>query len=339
MELCKGEIQAYCTDILDCSLPLILSTLRSNFERNFFSFEPDYTVEIITYNSDQFDALNKIIDDIMSNFTNYYYTHGDNYVEHPYYLVNLEEGAILEDYHKRYYDNNPIFSVNYEDMSDTTTKVIFSIKDRNKCFEALQEYYSSYYYDSVFDDNANILTFKAQEKQLYELLTENNYNLNNFVINELKYIKAICYNDYIEKLSILRIEVDFNAANELVCKCIIADNGFVEDYRKPNILESETEEANVKSERIKKPRTHFSPSVQDLYDYLKRYAPAKNFEIYKEDLIGEDRRNKLYTGMGILTTMVNRLNKEYREISHTDITLMKYDKFLNCYLITDIWKD
>ena len=94
----------------------------------------------------------------------------------------------------------------------------------------------------------------------------------------------------------------------------------------------------IKQNKSKR-RTHFAPSVQDLYDYIKRYAPAKNYEIYKEDLIGEDRRNKLYCGMGELTTAVNRLNQQYKEISGSDKPLMKYDKFLNCYIITNIWED
>ena len=59
----------------------------------------------------------------------------------------------------------------------------------------------------------------------------------------------------------------------------------------------------------------------------------------KEDLIGEDRKNKLYCGMGELTTAVNRLNQQYKEISGSDKPLMKYDKFLNCYIITNIWED
>ena len=89
----------------------------------------------------------------------------------------------------------------------------------------------------------------------------------------------------------------------------------------------------------KKARKHFSPSVQDLYNYVKTYAQARNYQIYTYELIGE-KPEKLYETMGTLTTMVNRLNEQYREISHDDtVTLMKYDKTLECYMITDVWNN
>lgn len=220
MELCADEIQAYCNDILDGSLALICSVLSVN------------NVEFITYNQEQYDNLNRIIDDVMSKFTNYYYAAGDNYTKHPYYNVTLSVGEELKDYHKNYFDNNPIFKVEYEKLSDTTIRILFSIKDKDKCLQALDEYCSSYGCDIVFNDEVNLLTCEAQDKNLYNLLTENDYNLSNFVVNDLKYIKALCYNEYKNKLVITNVFLDFDKDNKLAFKCTIADEGFVEGFGK-----------------------------------------------------------------------------------------------------------
>lgn len=335
LELCAGEIQSYCDDISDAALALIRSALSLKcigFLKN--------NVELITYNREQYDNLDRIIDDVMFTFTNYYYAAGDNYAEHPYYNVTLYEGKELKDYHENYFDNNPIFKVEYENLSDTTTRIMFSIKDKDKCIQALDEYCSIYGCDGVLNDECNVLTSKAQDKQLYALLTENDYNLKNFVINDLKYIKALCYNEYKDKVSISNVFLGFDKDNKLAFKCTIAATEFVENYGKENITEDAEQEAKVKTDKQKKPRKHFSPSVQDLYNYIRIYAKARDYMIYPNDLVGDDRRSKLYDNMGTLTTMVNRLNKQYREISNDDtVTLMRYNKSLECYMITDVWNN
>lgn len=328
IELCKGEIQAYCNDVLDYSLALIRSALSIK-DLNFIT----NNIELTIYNQEQLNILDKIINDVMFNFTNYYYASADNYVEHPYYMEPLVEGDMLYDYNEKCIEGNPLFKLEYENISDAKTKILFSIKDKEKCIQALNEYLSNYCCDCIYNDEANILTRDAQDKQLYELLAENDYNLCNFVVNDIKYLKAICYNEYQKKITIGNISLDFDASNKLTFKCIINASEFVEDYGKSITIK------NVNNDKPKKHRQHFAPSIQVLYDYLKKYAPAKNYEIYKSDLIGEDRKNKLYCGMGELTTAVNRLNEQYKEISNTDITLMKYDKFLDCYTITNIWKE
>lgn len=334
MELCKGEIQSHSTDISDGALALIRSAL---FVRSVSFLKND--VELITHNKEQFNKLDKIINDVMTNFTDYYYVAGDNYTEHPYFMVTIVEGEPLENYYENYFTNNPIFKVGYEKISDTTTKILFSIKDKDKCIQALDEYYLSYGFDMVFNDNTNILTCEAQDKQLYNLLTENDYNLNNFIITDLKYIKALCYNEYKNKLAILSIDFEFSEDNKLMFKCTIADEGFVEGYGKDDTLEDVKTETKAKTDEPKKVRKHFSPSVQDLYNYVKTYAQARDYQIYPYELIGE-KPEKLYENMGTLTTMVNRLNEQYREICHDDtVILMKYDKTLECYMITDIWNN
>ena len=332
MELCKGEIQAHGTDISDSALALVRSVLSIRS----ISFLSD-RFEFITDNQEQYNSLEKIIDEVMTTFTDYYYAAGEeNYLEHPYYQVTLHEGEELKDYHKNYFDNNPLFKVEYKKLSDTTTKIIFTLKDKDKCIQALDEYCLKY--DELWNDEANMLTCEVQDKQLYNLLTEKDYNLNNFVITDIKYVKALCYNEYKEKLSIANATIDIGEDNKPIFKCTIADEGFVEGYGKDDTVE-DVKTKTAKANKPKKARKHFSPSVQDLYNYVKTYAQARDYQIYTYELIGE-RPEKLYENMGTLTTMVNRLNEQYREISHDDtVTLMKYDKTLECYMITDIWNN
>ena len=334
MELCKGEIQAHGTDISDGALALVRSAIfirDCNFIKN--------NVELIVYNQEQYSYIDKIIDEVMTTFTDYYYATGEeNYLEHPYYQVTLHEGEELKDYHKNYFDNNPLFKVEYKKLSNTTTKIIFTLKDKDKCLQALDEYCLKYGYDELWNDEANMLTCEVQDKQLYNLLTEKDYNLNNFVITDIKYVKALCYNEYKEKLSIANATIDIGEDNKPIFKCTIADEGFVEGYGKDDTVE-DVKTKTAKADKPKKARKHFSPSVQDLYNYVKTYAQARDYQIYTYELIGE-RPEKLYENMGTLTTMVNRLNEQYRELSHDDtVTLMKYDKTLECYMITDIWNN
>lgn len=335
LQLCAGEIQAYASDVLDESLALIHSALSIKSIDIIL-----YDISIITHNQEQFNTLNRVIDDIMCNFTQYYYVAGDNYLEHPYYFETFEEGQILEDYHENYYDKNPLFKVEYEHLSETTTKVLFSIKDKEKCIQALDEYCSSYGFDGIYNDNENILTCKAKDKQLYELLTENDYNLQDFIVNDFKYMKAICYNEYLNKMCISNVYIGFDEDNKLACRCTISDEGFVENFGKSDNTSRIEESANIQVSKQKKARKHFSSSVQELYNYIKTYAKSRDYQIYPSELIGSDRRTKLYETMGTLTTMVNRLNAQYREIIRDDtVTLMRYDKTLECYMITDIWNN
>ena len=334
MELCKGEIQAHCTDISDSALALVRSVLSIRS----ISFLSD-GLEFITDNQEQYNSLEKIIDEVMTTFTDYYYAAGEeNYLEHPYYHVTLKVGERIEGYHENYFDNNPLFNIKYEKISDTANRIVFSLKDKDKCLQALDEYCLTYGYDEVCNDEANELTCEAQNKQLYNLLTEKEYNLNNFVITDIKYIKALCYNEYKNKLCIANATIDIDEDNQLVFKCTIADEGFVEGYGKDDTVE-DVKTKTAKADKPKKARKHFSSRVQDLYNYVKTYAQARNYQIYTCELIGE-KPEKLYKTMGTLTTMVNRLNKQYREISHDDtVTLMKYDKTLECYMITDVWNN
>lgn len=97
MQLCKGEIQSHCSDVLDGSLALVHSALSVRdliFIKN--------NVEVLVHNQEQSNILDKIIDDVMYNFTNYYYATKDNYLEHPYLGYYLVAGEEIKDYHENY---------------------------------------------------------------------------------------------------------------------------------------------------------------------------------------------------------------------------------------------
>lgn len=332
MEFMQGEIQSHSVDVLDSSLALIRSAMSVR-DIDFITNK----IEFVVNDQEQYDNLNTIIDCAMTTFTNYYYVAGENYVEHPYYGVTLRVGEPLTDYNKHYYDNNPLFKLEYKKLSDTCTQVLFSIKNKDKCKQALDEYCFSYGCDCVYSDEFNTLTCEAQDKQLYNLLTEKDYNLSNFIVDDLKYMKALCYNEYKDKLSISNVSLNFNENNELICKCTVSAMEFVENYGKDDISEGTKQEAKTKTDKPKKARKHFSSAVQELYDYIRTYAEVRDYQIYPSELIGE-KPTKLYDKMGTLTTMVNRLNEQYREmILDESVTLMRYDKTLECYMIKDIW--
>ena len=334
MEFMQGEIQSHSVDVLDSSLALIRSAMSVK-DIDFFSNK----IEFIVNDQEQYDNLNTIIDCAMTTFTNYYYVASENYVEHPYYGVTLRKGEPLADYHKHYYDNNPLFNIEYKKLSDLSTQISFSIKNKDKCRQALEEYCFSYGCDCVFNEECNTLTCEAQNEALYSLLTANAYNLSNFIVNDIKYMKAICYNESLNKLSVVSIDINLSKDNKLIFKGVISANEFVEEYNANYTKEDTKKEHKTQKNKSKKVRKHFSPTVQELYNFIKMYAKARDYMIYPSELIGE-KPTKLYDKMGTLTTMVNRLNEQYREmILDESVTLMRYDKTLECYMIKDIWNN
>ena len=332
MEFMQGEIQSHSVDVLDSSLALIRSAMSVR-DIDFITNK----IEFVVNNQEQYDNLNTIIDCAMTTFTDYYYVAGEHYIEHPYYGETLIMGEPLVDYHKHYYDNNPLFDIEYKKLSDTSTQISFSIKNKDKCRQALEAYCFSYGCDCVFNEEYNTLTCEAQNEALYSLLTANAYNLSNFIVNDIKYIKAICYNEFLNKLSVVSIDINLSKDNKLIFKGIISANDFVEGYNANDTKEDTKKEPKTQKNKSKKVRKHFSPTVQELYNFIKMYAKARDYMIYPSELIGE-KPTKLYDKMGTLTTMVNRLNEQYREMTLDEsITLMRYDKTLECYMITDIW--
>lgn len=91
-----------------------------------------------------------------------------------------------------------------------------------------------------------------------------------------------------------------------------------------------------------KQRNHFSPTSQMLYDYIKEHAPLNGYIIESIEICPEQDEqytNKMFNNKTNRNQAVARLNKEYKQIFNTDITLMKYDRLSNSYDISrDITK-
>lgn len=256
MEFGQEEIQLYCNDVLNSSLALIVSALHTS------------NVELTAYNQEQFTSIEVAIDDIFNNFTYYYYAYEDNYLEHPCFQYEIDDCTeykaqpympyysknnaksyynFLIESDKEVINNNFMFEVKYNKKSKTDIQILFSVTNKEKAMQALREYLYRYKCDEVYNDYENIFDYKTQKKQLYQLLTEYNYNLNQFHISDIKYIKALLDCEQAGKLIIQNDYIGFNDNNELIYKCIIYENGFITDYENNNVV---TESSEIKSKNI-----------------------------------------------------------------------------------------
>ncbi len=301
----KSEFLDYNNDIKDVYLAVLMSA--------FFN---DVTCKVNS--DDEKPMLEEFTEGLLNSYLPYYYAFQENYHEFK------EDDCVSDDV------------IEFLHLDNDNTTVTFTNVNHDKLMQVFDSYFKKYIEDDL-DSEDNILTSKAYNERLYNLLTKEDYNLSKFHIKDLSYIKPICYGYYNDQIFIHNMSIEFDEdLNVKSFDCYADFTGFVNYTDELKETKPSTSSKVTTSTYIRK-RTHFSESVQDLYDFIKRYAPAKNYEIYKEDLIGEDRRNKLYCGMGELTTAVNRLNKQYKEIYGLDKPLMKYDKFLECYLIQNVW--
>ena len=76
---------------------------------------------------------------------------------------------------------------------DDGYKLTLSIDDTDKLIQALTSYYTRYEVDDLVNDYENMLLKEAHEKNLLDVLTADKYNLSYFHVNDIKYIKPICY--------------------------------------------------------------------------------------------------------------------------------------------------
>jgi len=300
-----GEFLDYNDDIKDVYLAVLMSA--------FFN---DVTCKV---NSDNEKAmLEDFVEGLLNSYLPYYYAFQENY--HEFKEDDCVSDNVIEFLH----------------LDKDNTTVTFTNVNHDKLMQVFDSYFKKYL-ENDLESEDNILTCEAYNERLHNILTKEDYNLSRFHVKDISYIKPICYGYYNDQIFIHNMSIEFDEnLNVKSFDCYADFTGFVNYANEPKETKSPTS-SKVTTSKPKRKRTHFSDSVQDLYDYIKKYAPAKNYEIYKEDLIGDDRRNKLYCGMGELTTAVNRLNNQYKEIYGLDKPLMKYDKFLDCYLIQNVW--
>ena len=300
-----AEFLDYNNDIKDVYLAILMSAIFN-----------DVTCKVNSDNKKT--TLEEFVEGLLNSYLPYYYAFQENYQEFN------EDDCVSDD----------VIEFLYSDNDNTTAT--FTNVNHDKLMQVFDSYFKKYLEDDLGSED-NILTSKSYNEKLYKLLTKEDYNLSKFHVKDLSYIKPICCGYYNDQIFIHNMSIEFDEnLNVKSFDCYADFTGFVNYAVEPKKTETSTD-SDVTISKYKHKRTHFSASVQDLYDYVKRYAPAKNYEIYKEDLIGEDRRNKLYCGMGELTTAVNRLNNQYKEIYGLYKPLMKYDKFLDCYLIQNVW--
>ena len=146
-----------------------------------------------------------------------------------------------------------------------------------------------------------------------------------------------------------KIGIDKSKSNEaLISRLQELQNLFNEISGDEAVIKSEAKSTTTKVKhetmkedntkpKPKKRRKHFSPKIQELFDYVEAQAQSRDFQIYTFELVGD---GKLYPSKDTLSTAVNELNNQYREIINDEtFNLMKFDRLLDCYCIKNIWKD
>ncbi len=117
---------------------------------------------------------------------------------------------------------------------------------------------------------------------------------------------------------------------------IMQCDGIISAETKTNIKQIQPSENNNKDTSDKQ-RKRFSPTSQMLYDYIKEHAPLNGYIVESIEICPEQDEqysDKMFNNRANRNQAVKRLNKEYREIFHTDITLMKHDRLSNSYDIS-----
>lgn len=144
-----------------------------------------------------------------------------------------------------------------------------------------------------------------------------------------------------------KISIDKSKSNEaLISRLQELQNLFNEISGDEAVIKSEAKSTTTKvkyettkedNTKPKKRRKHFSPKIQELFDYIEAQAQSRDFQIYIFELVGD---GKLYSSKKTLSTAVRDLNNQYREIINDEtVKLMKFDRLLDCYCIKNIWKD
>ena len=164
------------------------------------------------------------------------------------------------------------------------------------------------------------------------------------IIDKISWQSLNFYNDYKDRLELIENEKVIGS-NEFDFSMIVDLSKFYDAYATNDKIENKNVKPKTKvvksdeSNKPKKRRKHFSPRIQELFDYIKTYADARDYMIYPSELIG-NRPEKVCEDMGNLTSMVERLNIQYQEMVQDEtVSLMKYDRTLECYMIKDIWNN
>ena len=242
------------------------------------------------------------------------------------------------------------------------TPAIIKIEDKVLLNKFLDDYSDSFEHDKLESDIEKC-NFKTQLSQFINVIDATR-KLTEYYVDKTEYVPVLLWGLRKELITFKDLDLSLFpneeqrkqisaiekrkrkiGSNEFDFSMIVDLSKFYDAYAASNRSENKkvkTKTKVVKSDESNKPkkrRKHFSPRIQELFDYIKTYAEVRDYMIYPSELIG-DRPEKVCEDMGNLTSMVKRLNIQYQEmIQDETVSLMKYDRTIECYVIKDIWNN
>lgn len=312
----KALLEAYSEDIPNDFMAILLSAING-----------DVTWEIQT--EEQLSKLVESLEMISNTFIYYYYDYKDNWS-----LQNISEDYLEEDITENIINADTCdFCISTDcwevlcEKLDTGFNITFSILDKEKLEQALKSYFVRYEENTLLCDYGNPLHRNDYDKLLYNLMTEYDYNLFQFHITDIKYVKPIFYNMLIQNSIVLyETTIELNKDSQITnFDCVIDGRYFVEEYKEQKIC-SNTPLLTDKETKIKqrkkapnaiKSRYHMQPKQWKLFLCLLDAAiklkanRIQTGEISKEKLI---RNGVLSDSTGAQDTAKTRFNDVYNQI-------------------------
>lgn len=242
------------------------------------------------------------------------------------------------------------------------TPAIIKIEDKVLLNKFLDDYSDSFEHDKLESDIEKC-NFKTQLSQFINVIDATR-KLTEYYVDKTEYVPVLLWGLRKELITFKDLDLSLFpneeqrkqisaiekrkrkiGSNEFDFSMIVDLSKFYDAYATNDKIENKNVKPKTKvvksdeSNKPKKRRKHFSPRIQELFDYIKTYAEVRDYMIYPSELIG-DRPEKVCEDMGNLTSMVKRLNIQYQEmIQDETVSLMKYDRTLECYVIKDIWNN
>lgn len=242
------------------------------------------------------------------------------------------------------------------------TPAIIKIEDKVLLNKFLDDYSDSFEHDKLESDIEKC-NFKTQLSQFTNVIDATR-KLTEYYVDKTEYVPVLLWGLRKELITFKDLDLSLFpneeqrkqisaiekrkrkiGSNEFDFSMIVDLSKFYDAYATNDKIENKNVKPKTKvvksdeSNKPKKRRKHFSPRIQELFDYIKTYADARDYMIYPSELIG-NRPEKVCEDMGNLTSMVERLNIQYQEMVQDEtVSLMKYDRTLECYMIKDIWNN
>lgn len=242
------------------------------------------------------------------------------------------------------------------------TPAIIKIEDKVLLNKFLDDYSDSFEHDKLESDIEKC-NFKTQLSQFINVIDATR-KLTEYYVDKTEYVPVLLWGLRKELITFKDLDLSLFpneeqrkqisaiekrkrkiGSNEFDFSMIVDLSKFYDAYATNDKIENKNVKPKTKvvksdeSNKPKKRRKHFSPRIQELFDYIKTYADARDYMIYPSELIG-NRPEKVCEDMGNLTSMVERLNIQYQEMVQDEtVSLMKYDRTLECYMIKDIWNN